>query len=70
MVFLSYARSDAQVVDRVARDLRAQGVNLWMDRQDLVAGEAWLPQIEKAIAKADFMLVFISEASLETVSKR
>lgn len=63
-VFLSYARSDAQAVERVARDLRSQGVDLWMDRQDLVAGEAWLPQIEGAIAGADFMLVFLSAASL------
>lgn len=63
-VFLSYARPDARVVDRIARDLRIQGVDLWMDRQDLVAGQEWLPQIENAITKADFMLVFISKASL------
>ena len=63
-VFLSYARSDAQIVERIARDLRGQGVELWMDRQDLLAGQEWLPQIEQAISKADFMLVFISKASL------
>lgn len=63
-VFLSYARPDAQAVERIARDLRSHGVDLWMDRQDLVAGEQWLPQIEQAIRKADFMLVFISTASL------
>lgn len=65
-VFLSYSRSDAQVVERIARDLRSQGVDLWMDRQDLVAGEEWLPQIEKAISRADFMLVFISKTSLNS----
>jgi TIR domain len=65
-VFLSYARSDAQVVERIARDLRGQGVDLWMDRQDLLAGQEWLPQIEKAISGADFMLVFISKASLNS----
>lgn len=65
-VFLSYARSDAPMVERVARDLRSQGVALWMDRQDLIPGEAWLPQIEQAITYADFMLVFISAASLRS----
>jgi hypothetical protein len=65
-VFLSYARSDAPMVERVARDLRSQGVALWMDRQDLIPGDAWLPQIEQAITSADFMLVFISAASLQS----
>jgi hypothetical protein len=65
-VFLSYAREDAQAVERVAIELRAHGVELWMDRQDLVAGDEWLPQIEAAISKADFMLVFISRTSLNS----
>jgi hypothetical protein len=65
-VFLSYARQDAQAVERVAEDLRRRGVDLWMDRQDLVAGDRWLPQIEAAISEADFMLVFMSEASLKS----
>ena len=65
-VFLSYARPDAQVVDRIASDLRRQGVHLWMDRQDLVAGQEWLPQIEQAISSADFMLVSLSKASLSS----
>jgi hypothetical protein len=63
-VFLSYARSDAQTVERVAQDLRAHGIDVWMDRQDLVAGEEWLPQIEQAITRSDYLLVFISRASL------
>ena len=63
-VFLSYARSDAQAVERIARDLRDQAVDLFLDQQDLVVGEKWQPQIEKAISGADFMLVFISQASL------
>jgi hypothetical protein len=63
-VFLSYARSDASLVDRIANDLRQQGIEIWMDRQDLIPGQKWLPQIEQAISRADFMLVFISKASI------
>lgn len=65
-VFLSYSRSDAKLVERIARDLRNQGIDLWMDRQDLVAGKEWLPQIEDAISQADLMLVFISKTSLNS----
>jgi hypothetical protein len=64
-VFFSYARADAAAVDRIANDLRSQGVELWIDRDNIVAGEEWLPQIEAAISQAEFMLVFISEASLQ-----
>ena len=65
-IFLSYTRPDAQAVDRIARDLRSQGVEPWLDRQDIVAGDEWLPQIETAISRAEFMLVFISQASLQS----
>lgn len=65
--FLSYARSDAKAVDRIAKDLRSQGIEVWMDREDLVAGREWLTQIEQALVDADFILVFISHASLQSV---
>lgn len=65
-VFLSYARADAQTVERVARDLRSQGVEVWIDKQDLVAGEEWVPQIKKALLLADFVVFFISKASLNS----
>ena len=65
-VFLSYARSDKDVVDRISRDLRRYGVDFWMDRQDLMPGQKWLPQIQQAIADAEFMVVFLSSASLRS----
>jgi TIR domain len=65
-VFLSYSRTDAPMVDRIARDLTRNGVDLWMDRQNLVAGQEWLPQINRAISSADFMVVFFSKFSLRS----
>lgn len=65
-VFFSYARTDAPLVDKIAGDLARQGVGVWMDRQSLMAGQEWLPQIEQAIASADFMLVFLSKASVSS----
>ena len=65
-IFFSYARPDAEAVDRIARDLRGQGVDPWLDRHDLRAGDEWLPQIETAISRSEFMLVFISQASVQS----
>jgi hypothetical protein len=62
-VFLSYAREDRALVDKIANDLKCQGIRLWMDRQDLITGQKWLPQIREAITTADVMIVFLSKAS-------
>ena len=37
-----------------------------MDRQNLIAGQEWLPQIRQAISDAEFMIVFLSSASLRS----
>lgn len=65
-VFLSYSRSDKGLVDRISRDLSRYGVDFWMDRQNLIAGREWLPQIRQAISEAEFMIVFLSSASLRS----
>lgn len=65
-VFLSYAHTDAPYVDKIASDLKQHGITVWMDRQNLIPGQEWLPQLEEAISQADFMLVFISKASVSS----
>lgn len=65
-VFLSYARSDAQIVDKIANDLQKEGFDLWFDRRNLIAGQNWQTQIEKAITEAAFIIVFISKNSLQS----
>ena len=65
-VFLSYARSDAAMVDRIATDLKAEGVEVWLDRDQLTPGQSWVEQIEGAITRSDFLLFFISRSSLNS----
>lgn len=63
-VFLSYSRSDSQIVDRIANDLQSEGIDIWFDRQNIKAGQDWREQIEKALSNASFLVVFISKNSL------
>lgn len=65
-VFLSYTRSDAQIVDKIANDLQKEGFDLWFDRRNLIAGQNWQSQIEKAITDAAFVIVFISKNSVQS----
>lgn len=65
-VFLSYSRSDSQVVDKIAKDLQREGIEIWFDRQDIKPGQNWKEQIEKALNDASFLIVFISKNSLQS----
>src|ERR1700690_1111445 len=65
-VFLSYAHTDSQIVNKIANDLQKEGIRVWLDRRDLLAGQDWQNQIEKAITEAGFALVFISAESLKS----
>ena len=40
-VFPSYASQDAEAARRVADVLRAEGVEVWFDQNELVGGDAW-----------------------------
>jgi hypothetical protein len=66
-IFLSYASEDKDVVTRVHAELVKFGFQPWLDKIDLQPGENWRASISKAIRTSDYVMVFLSKAS---VSKR
>ncbi|MDB6166275.1 MAG: invasion protein regulator, partial [Lacunisphaera sp.] len=48
-VFLSYARDDAAAARRIAEALRASGLEVWFDENELRGGEAWDAKIRQQI---------------------
>lgn len=65
-VFLSYARSDFDVVHRVADGLEAANIRVWLDEASLKPGADWMQEIERELATADFVAFFISPNSVES----
>lgn len=59
-VFLSYASQDADAVRRVAETLRAAGVEVWFDQQELRGGDAWDQKIRRQIRDCTLFLPVIS----------
>src|SRR4051812_16681923 len=59
-VFLSYAREDADAARRVASALRAEGIEVWFDQDELRGGEAWDAKIKKQIRECGLFLAVIS----------
>ncbi|MEO0536157.1 MAG: toll/interleukin-1 receptor domain-containing protein [Cyanobacteria bacterium P01_A01_bin.123] len=66
-VFISYASEDRSKCEQLYRDLRAEGYDVWLDSQDLVAGSNWSIEIRKAIRGAQYFIIVLSSNS---VSKR
>src|SRR4051812_35313276 len=62
-VFLSYASQDAEAVRRIADALRAAGVEVWFDQNELVGGDAWDAKIRKQIAECALFVPVISAAT-------
>ncbi len=62
-LFLSYASQDAAAARRIAEALRAAGVEVWFDQNELVGGDAWDAKIRKQIADCALFVPVISAAT-------
>ncbi len=52
-IFVSYAREDAAVVERLAGEIASRGREAWLDRDDLSPAGEWRDEIGAAIERAD-----------------
>lgn len=59
-VFLSYASQDAPAAERIFEALRAVGVDVWLDKNELRGGDAWDAQIKKRIQECALFIPLIS----------
>jgi TolB-like protein/tetratricopeptide (TPR) repeat protein len=59
-IFLSYAREDAPAARRIAEALRAAGLEVWFDENELRGGDAWDAKIRKQIDACALFLPIIS----------
>ena len=59
-VFLSYAREDTEAVRRIADALRAFGVEVWFDQNELRGGDAWDAKIRSQIRSCTLCIPVIS----------
>ena len=60
-VFLSYASDDADTAARICDGLRAAGMEVWFDRNDLRGGDAWDHHIRQQIRMCALFIPVISQ---------
>lgn len=63
-IFLSYASEDYLVVSDFYDKLKKVGINPWMDKRDIFPGENWERSIWRAVKNADFIILFLSNNSV------
>jgi hypothetical protein len=63
-IFLSVASPDRSKAEEVALALRGDGHNVFLDDQDLPAGDTFHERIRSAIQQADVMVFFVSPHSV------
>ena len=64
-VFLSYAREDADQARRIAEAMRAFGVEVWFDQNELRGGDAWDTKIRNQIKTCALFVPLISQRTEE-----
>jgi hypothetical protein len=63
-VFLAHSSTDKLVVRHLYQRLQNEGFLPWLDEENLLPGQAWGLEIQKAIRAADVVLICLSKASL------
>lgn len=60
VIFLSYAHEDAEPARKIADALRASGLEVWFDADELRGGDQWDAKIRRQIKGCDLFLPIIS----------
>jgi predicted ATPase len=69
-VFISYASADRERIEPVTAALRAAGVRVWIDRDDIAGGAVYAPRIVDGIEGCTAFLLMCSVASLSSPNVR
>jgi hypothetical protein len=67
-IFISYSSADRGFAYRLGTDLRATGIDLWLDQIDIRPGDVWEDEQERALASSDCVLVILTPAALSSRS--
>lgn len=64
--FISYAHGDASFVARLAEDLIASGVGVWLDRWEIKVGDSMSDRIQEGIQDSDYLVIVLSPNSVNS----
>lgn len=63
-IFISYAREDSAVAERIRKALDDVDFDVWFDQISLRVGDNWKHRIEDALDECDFVIMILSATSI------
>ena len=66
VIFISHATQDGELALRLSEALEAQGVGTWLASRDVAVGANYAAEIVRAVTSAQYLLVLLSPASIES----
>jgi hypothetical protein len=63
-VFLCHANEDKPIIRKLYKKLKKNEVQPWFDDEDLIGGQEWELEIEKAVSNSDIVIVCLSNKSI------
>ena len=63
-LFVSYSRKDTEFARKLTERLKAEGMDAWVDWQDIPPSVDWMNEIKKGIEEADIFLFLVSPDSI------
>lgn len=63
-VFLCHSSSDKPAVRNLYHRLRSDGIEPWLDEEDLLPGQDWSHEIPRAVRRSDVVIICLSNASI------
>ncbi len=65
-IFISYSHENKEFVDKLAMQLVARSVNVWLDRWELSIGDSLIEKVQEAVDGSSALLVILSKASISS----
>lgn len=65
-VFISHSHRDKPIVREIAKRLRQEGIQPWLDEEFIQPGQSWTEGIHRAISNSDALIVVVSRATTES----
>ena len=66
VAFISHSTKDKPFVRKLAADLVAGGVKVWVDEQRILVGDSIPEKIAQGLAESDFFLIVVSTNSVNS----
>jgi len=65
-LFLSYSSRDAEIVERLARDLRNHQITVWLDKWEILVGDNVTEKIQAGIQEARYVGIWLTNESVHS----